>query len=117
MDSPLTLNPTQDVESALRGIGGKWMVLIVWHLKHDPRRYGALRRLIPTITEKMLIRQLRDLEADGIINRTDYQSVPPRVEYSLSEFGRSLLPVLGALCQWRRLLIQHEAVVNTGESA
>jgi len=117
MDSPLTLNPTQDVESALRVIGGKWKVLIVWHLKDDPRRYGGLRRLIPTITEKMLIRQLRDLEADGIITRTDYQTVPPRVEYSLSEFGRSLLPVLGALCQWGRLLIQHEAVVNTGESA
>ena len=65
-----------------------------------PRRYGALRRLIPQITEKMLIRQLRELEQDGIIGRSVHHSVPPRVEYSVTDYGQSLYPVLDALCKW-----------------
>lgn len=108
MDQPPDLNPALEVEAALRVVGGKWKVLIVWHLKEQTRRYGELRRSIPNITEKMLIRQLRELEANGIITRTDYQTVPPHVEYSLSEYGQSLIPVLGALCQWGRLQIQRE---------
>lgn len=95
--------PTNDLETALRVFGGKWKVLIIWNLIDEPRRYGQLRRLIPGITEKMLIRQLRELEADGIIIRTDYQTVPPHVEYHLSEHGRTVLPLLGALCEWGRL--------------
>ncbi|GIK65589.1 MAG: transcriptional regulator [Chloroflexota bacterium] len=106
----ITANPTEAVESALQVISGKWKVLIVWHLREGVRRYGELRRLIPGITEKMLIRQLRELEADEIITRTDYQTVPPHVEYSLSEYGQGLLPVLGALCQWGRMHLQHEAL-------
>ncbi|MCI0709500.1 MAG: helix-turn-helix transcriptional regulator [Chloroflexi bacterium] len=101
-----TANPTYDVETALRVLGGKWKVLIVWHLIEEPRRYGQLKRLIPGITEKMLIRQLRELEADGIIIRTDYHTVPPHVDYHLSEHGQSVLPILGALCEWGRLHIQ-----------
>lgn len=110
MDRSSTATPTQQVEFALDVIGGKWKVLIIWHLKDGILRYGALRKLIPSITEKMLIRQLRELEADGIILRTDYQTVPPRVEYRLSDNGQSLLPVLGALCQWGKLHIQHKEV-------
>jgi DNA-binding HxlR family transcriptional regulator len=108
MEQALSATPTQQVEFALDVIGGKWKVLIIWHLRDGVLRYGALKRLIPNITEKMLIRQLRELEADGIIQRTDYQTVPPRVEYSLSENGQSLLPVLGALCQWGRLHFPHK---------
>lgn len=114
MNSKPEPNPAQDVESALDIIGGKWKVLIVWRLHDATRRYGELRRLIPNITEKMLIRQLRELEADGIINRTDYQTVPPHVEYSLSERGRTLLPVLDALCKWAKLHVQHEGQSTTG---
>lgn len=108
MDNTLEPSPALPVESALRVIGGKWKVLIVWHLHDQVRRYGELKRLLPHVTEKMLIRQLRELESDGIIARHDYQTVPPRVEYGLSDYGQSLLPVLEALCQWGKLHIEHE---------
>ena len=100
MEPSSTTAPTQGVEAALRVLGGKWKVLILWHLVGQTRRYGALRRLMPDITEKMLIRQLRELEQDGIISRTNYQSIPPRVEYTVTDYGQSLYPILGALCQW-----------------
>lgn len=100
MNTPLGELPSQGVETALRIVGGKWKVLILWHLIDKTHRYGALRRLMPDITEKMLIQQLRELEQDGIITRTVYQSVPPRVEYSVTEYGQSLYPILGAMCQW-----------------
>jgi DNA-binding HxlR family transcriptional regulator len=100
MDLPRPLVPSAGVETALRILGGKWKVLILWHLIDTPRRYGALRRLMPEITEKMLIRQLRELEHDGILGRSVYNSIPPRVEYSVTEYGHSLYPVLDALCQW-----------------
>ena len=101
-------NPTQDVEVALRVVGGKWKVLVLWHLRDGLKRYGQLRKLIPNVTEKMLIRQLRELEADDIITRTDFQTVPPHVEYALSEYGQSVLPILGALCHWGQLYIERE---------
>ncbi len=68
-------------------LGGKWKLLILSYLLDEPRRYGELRRLIPEITEKMLIQELRDLETDGIVARTVHQVVPPRVDYSLTEQG------------------------------
>jgi DNA-binding HxlR family transcriptional regulator len=100
MEIPPDSMPTQGVEAALRVLGGKWKVLIIWHLIDGTQRYGALRRLIPDITEKMLIRQLRELEQDGIVARTSYASVPPRVEYAITDYGRSISPILGAMCQW-----------------
>ncbi len=99
-------SPTHDVDLALKVISGKWKVLIVWHLIESPKRYGALRRLMPDVTEKVLIRQLRELETDGILTRIDYQTMPLHVEYTLSENGQSLLPILGALCQWGKLHVQ-----------
>ncbi len=105
MDS---LSPALGVETALRVLGGKWKVLIIWHLRDTTRRYGMLHRLIPDITEKMLIRQLRELEQDGIIVRFNYQSVPPHVEYSMTEHGRSMYPLLDALCQWGWIHVQFE---------
>jgi DNA-binding HxlR family transcriptional regulator len=100
VDASSRLPPTLGVETALRVLGGKWKVLIVWHLRGETRRYGTLRRLMPEITEKMLIRQLRELEQDGIIARYDYQSVPPHVEYTVTEYGQSLYPLLDGLCKW-----------------
>ena len=88
------------VQATLRVLGGKWKILILWHLKEQTRRFGALKRLMPEITEKMLIQQLRELEADGIVARMVYTEVPPRVEYSFTDYGRSLEPVLHALCDW-----------------
>ena len=91
---------TVAVEATLGVLGGKWKLLILWHLRNEPKRYGELRRLVGHITEKMLIQQLRELEQQGIVTRTVYPEVPPRVEYAFSEYGRSLIPVLTVLCQW-----------------
>ncbi|MBI1785454.1 helix-turn-helix transcriptional regulator [Candidatus Sumerlaeota bacterium] len=88
------------VENALRVIGGKWKPLILWHVMDGKKRFGELRRLIPGITPKMLTQQLRELEKDGMVHRKVYAEVPPRVEYTLTEFGATLRPVLDMLCRW-----------------
>jgi DNA-binding HxlR family transcriptional regulator len=88
------------VQATLSVLGGKWKILILWHLKDQPRRFSELKRLMPKITEKMLIQQLRELESDHIVNRTVYSETPPRVEYSFTDYGRTLEPVLQALCNW-----------------
>ncbi len=92
--------PTQLVDDALAVIAGKWKIAIIWHLIDEDRRFGELRRSIPGVTEKVLTRQLRELETDGIIARTDYGTVPPKVVYCLTPKGRRLLPVLDRLCEW-----------------
>jgi DNA-binding HxlR family transcriptional regulator len=88
------------LEAALDVIGGKWKVLILWQSQGRPRRFGELRRLVPGISEKMLIQQLRQMEADGIVRREVYREVPPKVEYSLTPFGVSLQKALVPLCDW-----------------
>lgn len=107
--------PSLAVETALQVIGGKWKVLIVWHLKDSVQRYSAIKRLIPYITEKVLIRQLRELVADGIILRHNHETRPPRVEYYLSEHGKSLMPVLELLCQWGQFHLEEEVKVTNQE--
>ena len=88
------------VEVTVDLIGGKWKPVILARLKEGVRRYGELRRLMPTTSEKMLVQQLRELESDGLVRRTVFETVPPQVEYELSEEGRSLTPVLTALYEW-----------------
>jgi DNA-binding HxlR family transcriptional regulator len=88
------------LDAALAVVGGKWKVLILWVLGTDPRRFGELRRLIPGISEKMLIQNLKELEGDGIVSRKDFKEVPPRVEYALTSFGHSLCEALAPLCAW-----------------
>ncbi len=83
-------------------IGGKWKSVVLWYLRKDTRRFSQLKRQIPDITEKMLSLQLKQLEKDGIINRTVFAEVPPRVEYCLTEEGKTLLPVLEELAKWGR---------------
>ena len=90
------------LEAALAVVGGKWKPIVLWHLAPGSRRFGELRRLVTGISEKMLIQQLREMESDGIVARKDYQEIPPRVEYSLSEFGVSLADALRPLCDWGR---------------
>jgi DNA-binding HxlR family transcriptional regulator len=85
---------------AFEVIGGKWKALILWEISVKPRRFGELRRLLPGISEKMLIQQLREMEADGIVHREVFREVPPRVEYSLTETGASLNEALGPLADW-----------------
>ena len=90
------------VEAAVDVFGGKWKALILWWLQQGTWRFAELRRQIPGITEKMLTQQLRELEADGIVDRRVYPTVPPKVEYSLTEYGRSLKRALRAICDWGR---------------
>lgn len=88
------------VEAALEVIGGKWKPLILWALGDEVIRFGELQRMLPGVNAKMLTKQLRELEEDRVILRTVYAEVPPRVEYSITEFGRTLIPILQALCDW-----------------
>ena len=87
-------------EATLGVIGGRWKVLILWHLFGGTRRFGELRRALAGVTQKMLTQQLRELERDGVVTRTVYAEVPPRVEYSLTDRGQSLRPVVAAMCTW-----------------
>ena len=88
------------VELAVDVVGGRWRTVILARLKEGTHRYGELRRLIPGVSEKMLTQRLRELEADGLITRRDLGTVPPHVEYDLTDEGRSLTPVLQALYDW-----------------
>lgn len=93
----------------LHVIGGKWKMIIIYHLWKDTQRFSELKRAIPGITQRMLSQQLRELERDGVISRKVYAQVPPRVEYSLTEFGRTLEPVLKNMIKWGE---EHERRVN-----
>ena len=88
------------VVTTLDIIGGKYKSLILWHLLDTTLRFGELRKLIPQATPKMLTQQLRELEADNLVIRTVYPVVPPKVEYSLSDFGKSIKPILAAIYNW-----------------
>lgn len=85
---------------AVELITGRWKVNILWYVTRGVNRYGELKRSIDGISEKMLTQRLRDLEHDGLIIRKDFQTVPPHVEYHLSEAGKLLIPALELLCQW-----------------
>jgi DNA-binding HxlR family transcriptional regulator len=87
-------------------IGGKWKTVVLWYLKNKTLRFGEIKKLIPDITEKMLSIQLKALEDDGLVVREVFPEVPLRVEYSLTPFGRSLIPVLDAVAKWGRHLGQ-----------
>lgn len=89
------------VEAAFRMLEGRWKMVIVFHLfAKAVLRFSELERAIPGVSQKMLIQQLRDLEADGIVERTVYPQVPPRVEYRLTEWGQAMCPALDALLEW-----------------
>ena len=83
-------------------IGGKWKTVVIWYLRKDKKRFGELKKHIPDITEKMLSLTLRQLESDGLVERTVFAEVPPRVEYSLTAQGKSLLPLVEEMAAWGR---------------
>jgi DNA-binding HxlR family transcriptional regulator len=105
------------VRTTLNVLGGKWKLLILSYLLDEPRRYGELRRLMPEITEKMLIQELRDLETDGIVARTVHQTVPPRVDYSLTEQGQSVRPVFAELVGWGLQYLERAGDCGVAEQA
>lgn len=103
------------VEATIDVIGGKWKPVMLCHLQNNGRmRTSALKRAIPTITQKMLTQQLRELEKDGIINRIVYDQVPPKVEYELSEYGQTLGKILSSLYYWGEFHV--EKMYKQGES-
>lgn len=94
--------PVVPAERTLKVIGGRWKVFVLWFLFEGPRRLSELRRAIPGISQKVLVQQLREMEAHGIVDREVFAEVPPRVVYSLTKLGRSLQPLTRALCDWGR---------------
>ncbi len=91
---------TCGLDAALAVVGGKWKPLILFHLAHGTRRYGELRRAVGGVSDKVLSQQLKELQADGIIDRLDFKEIPPKVEYSLTLFGLTLAKALAPLCLW-----------------
>jgi DNA-binding HxlR family transcriptional regulator len=102
-----------NVEAALDVIGGKWKGVILSHLLDGTKRFNELRREVPNVTQRMLTLQLRELEEDGVVHREIYQQIPPRVEYSLTEFGRSLEPILLLMRDWGQQYIDTITALRT----
>ncbi|WP_421980982.1 winged helix-turn-helix transcriptional regulator [Roseibium sp.] len=100
----ITLAPDPETQCpvtyCLSVIGGKWKPVIIFCIMNGVDRFGALQRAVPKITKQMLTKQLRELEADGLVTRTVYPEVPPRVDYALTDRGRSVLPVIEAMKAW-----------------
>ncbi len=88
------------VEATIDIIGGKWKSVILFHLIDEKKRFNELRRLIPGVTQRMLTLQLRELERDGIVHREIYKQVPPKVEYRLTAFGETLIPIIHQMMNW-----------------
>lgn len=96
------------VEAALDVIGGKWKGVILYHLLGGTKRFNQLRRLIPNVTQRMLTKQLRELEADGLVTRKIYAEVPPKVEYSLTDSGEKLRDIIFMLRKWAYVNLKDE---------
>lgn len=92
--------PALPAERALKVIAGRWKAVILYHLFDGPRRLSELKRLVPDVSQKVLIQQLREMEEHGLVEREIFRQVPPRVDYSATPLGLSLEPVLLALCEW-----------------
>ncbi len=104
--------PPLPAERTLRVISGRWKPVILYHLLSGPRRLSELGRLMPAVSQKVLIQQLREMEAHRIVSRTVFPQVPPRVDYEATALGQSLKPVLMALCEWGR---RHAAELDEPE--
>ncbi len=100
------------VAGAIRLISGKYKAVILYHLLNGAMRYSEIHRCVPYATDKMLAQQLRDMEKDGLIIRTVYPVVPPKTEYSLTEFGKTLHPVLNELSKWGHKYFLQDDVPN-----
>jgi DNA-binding HxlR family transcriptional regulator len=116
MDLNCCITFTCPIEAPIQLIGGKYKAIILWHLMSKTLRYSELHRLMPKATDKMLTQQLRELEKDKLISRTVYPVVPPKTEYSLTEFGKSLIPILNALCNWGESYLENNNCTNSNIS-
>ena len=102
MPEPIKRLPMLPAERALKVISGRWKAIILYHLFDRPQRLSELQRLLPDVSQKMLIQQLREMEEHGLVHREVFRQMPPRVEYSATPLGLSFEPVLQALCEWGR---------------
>jgi DNA-binding HxlR family transcriptional regulator len=102
MSDPIKRLPMLPAERALKVISGRWKAIILYHLFDRPQRLSELQRLLPDVSQKVLIQQLREMEEHGIVHREVFRQVPPHVEYSATPLGFSFEPVLLALCEWGR---------------
>ncbi len=93
-------HPSCGVDITLKVLGGKWKPVILWHLKDQTLRFSELHRLVNGVTQKMLTQQLKEMEKAGLINRKVYPQVPPKVEYSITEYGKTLKTVIKAMGDW-----------------
>ena len=100
------------IDAMLSVIDGRWKGTILWRLSEGKMRTGELRRSIPGITERMLIRHLQELVKDGILDREEESRVPPRVHYSISKYGMTLVPVLEVICGWGRQHLKRTAALK-----
>jgi DNA-binding HxlR family transcriptional regulator len=98
--APVAPGFTCGLDATLKIISGKWKPLILYFLLRGPTRYGELKRAVRDVSDKVLIQQLKELEADGVLRRNDYKEVPPRVDYTLTQLGQSLAQALEPLCSW-----------------
>jgi DNA-binding HxlR family transcriptional regulator len=105
--------PLVPAERALKVIGGRWKVFVLYHLFEGPRRLSELRRLIPEVSQKVLVQQLREMEQHGVVHRQIFAEVPPRVVYSATKLGLSLRPIVSSLCEWGR---RHTAELDAIDS-
>lgn len=103
-------NQNCPVSVTIRLIGGKYKALLLWHLTGQTLRFSQLHKLVPEATPKMLTQQLRELEEDGLITRTVYPVVPPRVDYALTQLGQSLFPILEAMYRWGSTFMKEEGL-------
>lgn len=112
--SEIATEGTEFVQATLKVLGGKWKILILWHLRDESRRFNELKRLMPDISEKVLTQQLRELERDRLVLRIVHSQKPPKVEYLFSCYGRTLVPALQALCEWgeEHLKLQNTAPIE-----
>lgn len=95
-----TCSSPDPVNTTLKVIGGKWKPLLLWNLSNNTLRFSEIMRLMPGVTQKMITQQLRELEEDGLVNRKVYPVVPPKVEYSITDYGKTLSSVLQAMAEW-----------------
>jgi DNA-binding HxlR family transcriptional regulator len=92
--------PLVPAERALKVIGGRWKVFVLYFLFEGPKRFSELRRLIPKVSQKVLVQSLREMEEHGVVHRKIFAEVPPRVVYTATKLGMSLRPIVNALCEW-----------------
>ena len=103
-------------EMALEIIGGKWKLVILYNLFEGTKRFGELRRAMPNVTQRMLTRQLRELEEDGLVRRKVYRQVPPKVEYSLTDTGESLESIVRQIDEWGDWYLGRHGFTETDEA-